>query len=71
MSLQQQLAQKRQNQTKQSETFVAGDKVKHNIFGEGIVLNATSMAGDTLLEIAFETKGTKKIMANFARLKKI
>lgn len=71
MSLQQQLAQKRQNQTKQSETFVAGDKVKHNIFGEGIVLNATPMAGDTLLEIAFETKGTKKIMANFARLKKI
>ena len=71
MSLQQQLAQKRQNQTKQSETFIAGDKVKHNIFGEGIVLNATPMAGDTLLEIAFETKGTKKIMANFARLKKI
>ena len=71
MSLQQQLAQKRQGQTKQAESFCAGDKVKHNIFGEGTVLKATPMSGDTLLEIAFESKGTKKIMANFARLKKI
>lgn len=36
-----------------------------------MVLSAVPMANDTLLEIAFETKGTKKIMANFARIKKL
>ncbi|MDO5125653.1 MAG: 3'-5' exonuclease [Ruminococcus sp.] len=71
ISLQEQLAHKRnENKTVSTEQFSAGDKVKHNIFGEGMVLKATPMAGDTLLEIAFETKGTKKIMANFAKIKK-
>jgi len=28
------------------------------------------MGGDTLLEIAFESFGTKKLMSNFARLTK-
>lgn len=72
MSLQRQLAQKHHSsQSQTSENFKAGDRVKHNIFGEGMVLTATKMADDTLLEIAFETKGTKKIMANFAKIKKI
>lgn len=51
--------------------FKAGDKVAHKAFGEGMVLSATPMGNDTLLEIAFESEGTKKIMANFARLKKL
>ena len=72
INLQKQLAQRRDNSGSVAcEEFNVGDKVKHNIFGEGLVLNATKMANDTLLEIAFETKGTKKIMANFAKLKKI
>ena len=72
ISLQQQLAHKKHTaKTGPAEKFSPGDKVKHNIFGEGMVINATPMAGDTLLEIAFETKGTKKIMANFAKIKKI
>jgi hypothetical protein len=29
------------------------------------------MSGDTLLEIAFDTVGTKKLMANFAKLRKL
>lgn len=72
MSLQQQLAQKRHDsKSTPVQVFNAGDRVKHNIFGEGMVLKATPMAGDTLLEIAFETKGTKRIMANFAKIKKV
>lgn len=72
MSLQKQLAQKRHEKNNQQlQDFKAGDRVKHNIFGEGMVLSAVPMANDTLLEIAFETKGTKKIMANFARIKKL
>ena len=38
--------------------------------GTGVVLSAQPMGNDTLLEIAFEKAGTKKLMANFARLTK-
>lgn len=54
-----------------SLTFTAGERVSHKVFGEGIVLNATKMGNDTLLEIAFDTVGTKKIMANFAGVTKL
>lgn len=53
------------------QSFRAGDAVMHKIFGKGMVLSATPMGNDTLLEIAFETKGTKKIMANFTKLDKV
>ena len=39
-------------------------------FGTGVILTATPMANDTLLEIAFDKVGTKKLFANFARLTK-
>ncbi|MDE6148559.1 MAG: ATP-binding domain-containing protein, partial [Ruminococcus sp.] len=72
MNLQKQLAQKRHEKNNQPlQDFKSGDMVKHNIFGQGMVLSATPMANDMLLEIAFETKGTKKIMANFAKIKKV
>ena len=51
-------------------SFRPGDTVSHRVFGKGTVLAATPMSGDTLLEIAFEKSGTKKLMANFAKLKK-
>ena len=53
------------------QTFSVGNRVKHKAFGEGMILSATPMGNDTLLEIAFDTKGTKKLMANFAKLEKI
>ena len=52
-------------------SFQTGDTVKHNVFGKGVVVSAVPMANDTLLEIAFENTGTKKLMANFARLEKL
>ena len=45
-----------------------GDRVRHKVFGEGMILSITPMANDRLVEIAFDTVGTKKLMANFARL---
>ena len=48
-----------------------GDRVAHRAFGEGIVRSVQAMGGDTLLEIAFDSTGTKKIMQNFANLEKI
>ena len=54
----------------QGTVFGVGDRVRHKVFGGGTVLAASPMAGDTMLEIAFDTKGTKKLMANFAKLTK-
>lgn len=51
--------------------FAPGDAVGHSTFGRGLVLSAKAMGGDMLLEIAFDTCGTKKLMANFARLQKL
>lgn len=50
--------------------YKIGDIVEHKTFGEGMVLSCTPMGKDTLLEIAFEQVGTKKIFANFANLKR-
>ena len=54
----------------QKKIFVQGDKVVHDVFGTGVVVNATPIANDTMLEIAFDSVGTKKVMANFAPVKK-
>ncbi|MBQ9355198.1 MAG: UvrD-helicase domain-containing protein [Clostridia bacterium] len=51
------------------ETYVSGQSVEHKTFGKGMIVKVTPMSNDTLLEIAFENVGTKKIMANFAKLK--
>lgn len=51
-----------------AEKFKVGDSVVHKTFGIGMILSASPMGNDTLLEIAFDTVGTKKLMANFARL---
>lgn len=56
--------------TSHSQSFVVGDSVKHKVFGTGMVLSATKMGNDTLLEISFDTAGTKKLMSNFARLER-
>lgn len=74
-SLQQQLARnKRQTTTPTGNAtvdYVAGDRVLHKIFGEGTILSVTPMSNDAMLEIAFDKVGTKKIMANFTKPKKI
>ena len=51
-------------------SYHVGDTVGHKLFGTGVVLSAQPMGNDTLLEIAFDKAGTKKLMANFARLTK-
>lgn len=50
--------------------FKVGDTVYHKSFGTGTVLTVTPMGGDMLLEVAFDKAGTKKMMANYARLEK-
>lgn len=52
-------------------TYRVGDTVLHKAFGTGLIVSATPMADDTLLEVAFDKVGTKKLFANFARLTKV
>lgn len=54
----------------QKVSYRVGDCVVHKTFGTGVILSATPMGNDTLLEVAFDKVGTKKLMANFARLQK-
>jgi len=51
--------------------LVRGDVVMHKKFGRGMVLSAKQYGKDTLVEVAFDSVGTKQLMANFAKLEKI
>ena len=44
----------------------AGDSVRHNAFGDGMVLSVRPMGGDALVEVAFDKIGTKKLMLKAA-----
>lgn len=46
--------------------FSVGCRIRHKAFGEGLVLSSKEMGGDALLEIAFDQKGTKRLMAKSA-----
>ena len=52
-------------------TYKVGDSVLHKLFGKGLILSAEKMGNDTLLEIAFDKAGTKKLMANFCKMEKL
>ncbi len=55
---------------KPTADYKVGDTVLHKSFGTGTILSLQPMGGDILMEIAFDKAGTKKMMANFARLEK-
>ncbi|MCD7827961.1 MAG: UvrD-helicase domain-containing protein [Clostridiales bacterium] len=51
--------------------YKPGERVSHKKFGTGMVISVQKMGNDMLLEIAFDSVGTKKIMAKVAPLEKI
>ncbi|HBB72218.1 MAG TPA: ATP-dependent DNA helicase PcrA [Ruminococcus sp.] len=73
-TLQQQLARNKMHAgsaARDTNTYTPGERVLHNSFGAGTIVSVKPLAGDSMLEIAFDDHGTKKIMANYARLKKL
>ena len=57
--------------SKSTERFAAGDVVDHITFGRGVILSATTIgSSDVLYEVAFDSCGTKKLMATYAKLKR-
>lgn len=49
----------------------AGDRVYHATFGEGDLISVKRMGADWLYEVVFDRVGTKKLMATYAKLKKL
>lgn len=46
--------------------FALGDRVRHRAFGLGKIVKVSPMGGDALLEITFDTVGTKRLMLRAA-----
>lgn len=74
-SLQNELMERKTAAAKQSAAASAdyseGERVKHKVFGEGTIVSVKKMSNDAMLEVNFDNVGTKKIMANFAKLTKL
>ena len=56
------------NTNENNALYQVGQMVEHNTFGKGEIVKITPMGNDKMLEINFETIGSKKIMSNFAKL---
>ncbi len=55
----------------EKEKFNPGDRVSHLMFGKGTVLSCSQKGADICYEVAFDNVGTKKLMAAYARLKRV
>jgi DNA helicase-2/ATP-dependent DNA helicase PcrA len=51
--------------------FQTGDKVKHQIFGQGIVVESKPVGGDEQVTVAFAGVGLKRLMASMAPMEKV
>ncbi|MBQ9116048.1 MAG: ATP-binding domain-containing protein, partial [Clostridia bacterium] len=53
------------------EKLAPGTRVTHEFFGNGEILSSRDMGGDVLYEVAFDNGQVKKLMATFAKLRRI
>ncbi len=56
---------------KEKPAYDVGDRVRHQKFGEGTVEDIRDGGRDFEVTVAFDTAGTKKMFASFARLEKL
>jgi DNA helicase-2/ATP-dependent DNA helicase PcrA len=49
--------------------FSSGQKVSHDSFGSGIVIESKPLSGDEMVIVAFDDVGIKKLIAGSAKLK--
>ncbi|GCE04961.1 ATP-dependent helicase [Dictyobacter aurantiacus] len=60
------------NQKSRVQRFKPGDRVRHNIFGDGIILKSEMEEGTEFVEVQFPGKhGKKRLSLDFARLDKL
>lgn len=46
--------------------FASGDRIRHSAFGNGVIQKMTPMGGDALIEVAFDSGETRKMMLRIA-----
>ncbi len=52
----------------QQVNYSVGMRIRHKVFGEGVIRGVTPMATDCMLTVAFDTVGEKKLMTNYVKL---
>lgn len=57
--------------TETAINYVEGDRVRHTKFGEGEVISLKEKAGDYEVTVEFDSGNTRRMMASFAKLKKL
>src|SRR4029453_1834061 len=57
-------------QAPRDTSFFAGQKVRHALFGEGIVVSSKLVENDEEVTVAFTGKGVKRLLASFAKLER-
>ena len=51
--------------------FALGDRVTHNMFGEGIILNYEGQGDNARVEVNFDSGGSKWLVISYANLEKV
>ena len=54
-----------------ADEFAPGEKVKHDVFGEGVVVSSSGSGSDTQVTVAFVGEGVKRLMLSFAPIERI
>ena len=49
--------------------YKAGTRVRHAMWGDGIVLDSRMQDGDEIIDVVFESVGIKRLAASLANLK--
>ena len=57
--------------TRSADEFAPGEKVKHDVFGEGVVGSSSGSGSDTQVTVAFVGEGVKRLMLSFAPIERI
>jgi DNA helicase II / ATP-dependent DNA helicase PcrA len=52
-------------------TVSVGDRVKHGIFGEGLVIGVAPSGDDQQVTVNFDSAGVKRLLLGYAKLEKI
>lgn len=53
-----------------SGELAAGDRVRHPVFGDGVVVGLAGEGAKTEVEVAFATEGTRRLLLSFAPLER-
>ena len=57
--------------TRSADEFPPGERVKHDVFGEGVVVSSSGSGSDTQVTVAFVGEGVKRLMLSFAPIERI